>query len=61
MVTDTLQAAKRYADASAQALIDGHGHRAVELVMLARQALAEVEAAREAQRLIEQVRLAASR
>ena len=60
-VTGTLQVAKRLADESARALIDGRRHRAVELLMLARQALDEVESAREAQRLIERVRLAAGR
>ena len=56
MVTDALEAAKRLADESVQALIDGDRHRASELLMLARQALAEAQAAREAQRLIERVR-----
>ena len=54
---DALQAAKRLADESVRALIDGDRHRAAELLMLARQALAEAQAAREAQRLIERVRL----
>ena len=52
---DALQAAKRYADASVQALVDGDRHRAAELLMQARQSLAEAQAAREAQRLIERV------
>jgi len=56
-VTDALRNAKRLADESVQALIDGDRHRASELLMLARQALDEAQAAREAQRLIERVRL----
>ena len=53
---DALEAAKRLADASVQALIDGDRHRAAELLMQARQALDEAQAAREAQRLIDRVR-----
>jgi len=55
-VIDALQAAKRLADESVRALIDGDRHRAAELLMQARQALDEAQAAREAQRLIERVR-----